>query len=159
MANDANSNDLPVTVNDLAMRAVKLFREGMDCEAAVVTVFDEFLGARLLDGLEPETRRTGLGFQVPCGALIGATRVLAKVLENDESLAKQRLELEKLFVIKHGATTCQYLTAHVKWGEHRLRCGKYVYTAVESLWAILEERLGKKLTDILEGTNISDTKH
>ncbi|MDR2386343.1 MAG: C-GCAxxG-C-C family protein [Deltaproteobacteria bacterium] len=159
MPNSRQNNHLPVTVNDLAIRAVTLFKEGLDCETAVVTVFDQYLGTQVLDGLEPSIRRIGLGFQVPCGALMGSRRVMAKVLDHDPQLPQLRQELEKLFVIKHKATTCQYLTARIKWGEHHNHCGKYVYTAVESLYAILEQRLGHQLAKLLNGLEAPETKH
>ncbi|MDR2301829.1 MAG: hypothetical protein LBF38_07305 [Deltaproteobacteria bacterium] len=159
MSEISQNNDSAVNANDLAMRAVNLFREGLDCETAVVTVFDEYLGTKIRDGLEPEIRRIGLGFQVPCGALMGCRRVMATVLDNDPNLPHLRQELEKLFVIKHKATTCQYLTARIKWGEHHQHCGKYVYTAVESLYSILEARLGKELANLLKDMDASLTRH
>jgi hypothetical protein len=131
------------SANDLAMRAVNLFKnDGMDCETAVVTVFDELFQTRVLDGLEPRTRRIGLGFQTPCGALLGAARVVVNLLGEKHDAALLRQEIDRAFVAKHRSATCQYLTAHVKWGEHHVHCGKYVYSAVENLWAVLEPRLG-----------------
>jgi hypothetical protein len=128
-----------LTVNDLAMKAVKLFsEEGRDCEAAVISVFDDFLGLQVLDGLEQKNRRTGLGFQVPCGALLGASRVLSRVAGPPHDAGRLANDLSTAFARKHGAATCQYLTAHVKWGEHHRFCGKFVYSAVELLWGALE---------------------
>ncbi|MDR0354331.1 MAG: C-GCAxxG-C-C family protein [Deltaproteobacteria bacterium] len=136
----------PVTVNDLAMKAVKLFSdEGQDCETAVISAFDDFLGLRLIDESEPKVRRIGLGFQVPCGALLGATRVLCHVLGPPHDSGRLARELNLAFARKHKASTCQYLTAHIKWGEHHRFCGKYVYTAAELLWETLEPILANRL--------------
>ncbi|MDR1111850.1 MAG: hypothetical protein LBP92_14430 [Deltaproteobacteria bacterium] len=147
------------SANDLAMRAVRLFKEGLDCETAVVTVFDELLGLGLVDGLEPRIRRIGLGFQVPCGAILGARRVLARTLDGDPDLARLGQDLDRAFVKKYKATTCQYLTAHIKWGEHHVHCGKYVYAAVENLCAVMEERLDGKILEALGQAEAPQTRH
>jgi hypothetical protein len=121
------------------MRAVRLFKDEMvDCETAIVTVFNDLLNLSALDEFEPKNRRIGLGFQVPCGAVLGAIRVINNYLDPPNDTAKLSRELTLAFARKHKATTCQYLTAHVKWGEHHRHCGKYVYTAAELLWNILE---------------------
>ncbi|MDR0621489.1 MAG: hypothetical protein LBJ61_06410 [Deltaproteobacteria bacterium] len=148
-----------VYVNDLAMKAVTAFKDGCDCETSIVAVFDDYLGIKILDGLEPQNRRTGLGFQVPCGAIMGAKRVLAVALENDPKLPELLRGLENLFARKHKGTTCQYLTARVKWGEHRRHCGKYVYSAVEYLCLLLETRLAQKLEDEIKSNDPTATRH
>jgi hypothetical protein len=143
MVNEEKPDGFP-SANDLAMKAVRLFKEGLDCETAVVKVFDEFLGLGLMDGLEPRNRRIGLGFQVPCGAILGARRVMALALDGDQEVARLGQDLDRAFAKKYKATTCQYLTAHIKWGEHHVHCGKYVYTAAEFLCGILEEKMDWK---------------
>jgi hypothetical protein len=155
---DNANNTNPFSANDLAMMAVNLFKNGADCETAVVTVFDQLLGTNILDGLEPKIRRIGLGFQVPCGAILGAKRILVRVLDGSDT-ANLIQDLDRFFVKKHRATTCQYLTAHIKWGEHHLYCGKYVYTVVEGLLDILYKKLGQKLSEALRDIDISATKH
>jgi hypothetical protein len=161
LSDNENFDEIPIpeAADDLAKRAVSLFENGLDCETAVVTVFDQLLGTRILDGFEPKIRRIGLGFHVPCGALLGARRVLAQALSDDGRSARLAQELEEAFVHKHRSTTCQYLTARVKWGEHHLHCGKYVRTVAVNLWSLLEEELGQHMAEALKSLDIQATKH
>ncbi|MDR2368175.1 MAG: C-GCAxxG-C-C family protein [Deltaproteobacteria bacterium] len=125
-------------VSDLAGKAALSFRQGLDCEAAVLTALNDYLGTKAQGG------PAGKGLYDACGALAGAKLVLAEAMGGDPGLPAASRELEKLFAIRHKGTACRFLTSGMGLGDHRPRCGQYVRSAVECLMAVLPQAFGPK---------------
>jgi hypothetical protein len=127
----------PIAVNDLAAKAIKLFKGGLDCQEAIMRVFDEKLQLKFPEeDLQAEPcRRSGLGATMEvCGAVKGALRVLAAAAPNSVEAVK---EFIRLFSLQYGGTSCRHLTYMMKWGDCRVHCDRYVKTAAERLCGLL----------------------
>ncbi len=135
---------------ELATKAVELFKSGLYCSEAILQVFNKELNLELNDTALKMATGFGAGLgasKCSCGSLTGAVMVLSAVKgrtnteNNVNEVFTLTQELHDKFKQKYKATCCRVLTKPVEWGaiEHHQYCEQFVGGAVEILVDILEK--------------------